>query len=187
MEASPLDTGLITLYQGTTHEFTEIDVTRGKAIKDFGRGFYATANREHAVRLALRSRRIEEERLIRIGEKRGLQEYVYAYKFDMKSLESLNCKKFEPADREWLRFIILNRTNETLRHDYDVMVGPTANDNTRTAIRTVINAADGNIQRDEALDLLLLMLEPNILPVRYYFGTPRPSKLLSFKDRSLVK
>jgi hypothetical protein len=165
MGADELIQELITLYHGTTHEFTEIDVTQGKAFKDFGRGFYASANREHAVRLAQRNRRIEEERLIKIGGNRGLQAYIYAYEFDMKDLESLNCKKFESADREWLRFIILNRTSETLRHGYDAVIGPTANDNTRTAIRTVINAADGNIQRDEALDLLMLMLEPNNLPV----------------------
>jgi hypothetical protein len=39
------------LYHGTTHDIKEIDVTRGKPFKDFGRGFYATAVYEHARNL----------------------------------------------------------------------------------------------------------------------------------------
>lgn len=42
------------LYHGSTYLFTEIDVDRGKGYKDFGRGFYATAVKEHAENLAKR-------------------------------------------------------------------------------------------------------------------------------------
>jgi hypothetical protein len=31
-----MNANIITLYHGTTHDFTEIDVTRGKPFKDFG-------------------------------------------------------------------------------------------------------------------------------------------------------
>ena len=31
---------MITLYHGTTHDFTVIDVQKGKPFKDFGQGFY---------------------------------------------------------------------------------------------------------------------------------------------------
>jgi hypothetical protein len=30
----------LALYHGTTHDFAEIDVRRGKPYKDFGQGFY---------------------------------------------------------------------------------------------------------------------------------------------------
>jgi len=32
----------LNLYHGTTHDFAEIDVSRGKPFKDFGQGFYLT-------------------------------------------------------------------------------------------------------------------------------------------------
>ena len=57
----------IVLYHGTTYDFTEIDVRRGKPFKDFGQGFYATQNRESAVNMALRNRDIEVRRLKRRG------------------------------------------------------------------------------------------------------------------------
>ena len=44
----------ITLYHGTTFDYDEIDVRRGKPFKDFGQGFYATQSRESAINIALR-------------------------------------------------------------------------------------------------------------------------------------
>ena len=49
-----------TLYHGTTHDFTEIDVMKGKPFKDFGQGFYLTEIYEHARNIAVRNRRTEE-------------------------------------------------------------------------------------------------------------------------------
>jgi len=52
----------ITIYHGSTSLFETIDITKGKPYKDFGRGFYVTENKPHAINLALRNRRIEKER-----------------------------------------------------------------------------------------------------------------------------
>jgi hypothetical protein len=182
-----LDIDTITLYHGTTHDFSEIDVTRGKAFKDFGPGFYATANLEHAERLALRNRRIEHERLAKIGDDRKLSAYIYTYELDLKRLHALKCRRFDTADKDWLRFVILNRTSGVRRHDCDVVIGPTANDNTRTSIRAVTNAANGNILSDAALDLLLVLLEPENLPAQYYFGSARAVKLLKFQRKRVTE
>jgi hypothetical protein len=176
----------VILYHGTTHDFTEIDVTRGKPFKDFGRGFYATAVYEHARNLALRNRRIEESRSAAMGENLRSAAYLYTYEFDLQVADRLNVKRFESADRNWLKFIILNRTNRERQHDYDLVIGPTANDDTRTSIRAVTNAANGAILSDAALDLLLTMLEPDNLPKQYYFGSNAAAKLLEFKGRSVL-
>jgi len=45
----------LTLYHGTTHDFTEIDVCRGKPFKDFGQGFYLTESYERARNIAVRN------------------------------------------------------------------------------------------------------------------------------------
>ena len=47
------------LYYGTTEEFDIIDVSRCKGYKDFGRGFYATARKDHAESIAKRNKRIK--------------------------------------------------------------------------------------------------------------------------------
>jgi len=177
----------MTLYHGTTHDFNEIDVRRGKSFKDFGQGFYATATLGHAERLALRNRHIEEERLFMLGDKTRLKAYVYSYEIDMAELNMLNVKYFDSADREWLKFIVLNRTRSKRQHNYDAVIGPTANDDTRTSIRTVLNASNGAILTDTAIDLLIELLEPNNLPTQYYFGTDTAAKLLKSKGRSELR
>jgi hypothetical protein len=52
---------LITLYHGSIYEFDKIDVNKGKPFKDFGIGFYTSRDENHAVRLALRNKQIEEQ------------------------------------------------------------------------------------------------------------------------------
>jgi hypothetical protein len=160
---------------------------RGKPFKDFGQGFYATEVYEHARNLANRNRRIEESRLSAIGNNSRLTAYVYKYEFSWDNLKKHKVKRFETADRDWLKFVILNRSNRKRPHDFDLVIGPTANDDTRTSIRVVTNAANGEILSDAALDLLLTMIEPNILPMQYYFGSNGAVELLVFKERSELR
>lgn len=174
---------ILTLYHGTTHAFTEIDVRRGKPYKDFGQGFYLTESYERARNIAVRNRRIEENRLRAIGDETELPVFVYAYEFDHSEIDKLKVKRFAAADHEWLRFIISNRMSRTRRHDYDIVIGPTANDDTRASIRAVMNAANGAIINAAALNLLIEMLEPNNLPEQYYFGTDKAAAMLKLTER----
>ena len=57
------------LYHGTTEEFDIIDTSRGKGYKDFGRGFYATARKDHAESIAKRNKRIKMDRQNKIARK----------------------------------------------------------------------------------------------------------------------
>ena len=52
------------LYHGSIYKFDKIDINRGKMYKDFGKGFYATAVKSHAERLALRNKRFTTERAV---------------------------------------------------------------------------------------------------------------------------
>jgi hypothetical protein len=131
---------IITLYHGTIYEFDKIDVTKGKGNKDFGRGFYTSCDVRHAERLATRNKFIEEERFALRGIKKSVTPLLYTYEFDLDNLAILNVKEFATADREWMRFIVLNREskNKVQEHEYDIVIDPTANDNTRAAIQTVV-------------------------------------------------
>ena len=178
---------VLALYHGTTHDFAAIDVRKGKPFKDFGQGFYLTAIYEHAKSIAFRNRRIEEFRLRALGDKTKLPVLIYAYEFNRMNMSKLNVKRFGTADREWLKFIIANRMNRNRQHDYDIVIGPTANDDTRASIRAVMNASNGAILSDAALDLLIELLEPNNLPEQYYFGTSAAATMLKLTGRHELK
>lgn len=106
------------LFHGTTYDINEIDVTRGKGYKDFGKGFYATSVKRHAENIARRNKRILEAREAKIQQRnpqyraKAYQAYRYNLEFDDSCIDDprgLKVKVFKEADREWVRFILKNR------------------------------------------------------------------------------
>jgi len=177
----------ITLYHGTIHEFENIDVSKGKGNKDFGRGFYTSKDARHAERLALRNQSIERERQALRGVTTRITPLLYTYALDMDCLETLQVKAFAAADREWMRFVVLNRESKEQRHPYDIVIGPTADDNTRAAIQTVLPIASGQTLTDKAIDALITLIEPDNLPWQFFFGTQRAADKLVFQGRRSVR
>ena len=180
---------IITLYHGTIYEFDKIDVTKGKWNKDFGRGFYASRDVRHAERLATRNKFIEEERFVLRGMKKSVTPWLYTYDFDIDTLVTLNVKEFASADRDWMRFVVQNRESKskTQEHEYDIVIGPTANDNTRAAIQTVMPLTKGQIASDRAIDALIALIEPDNLPGQFFFGTQRATDLLRLTERGIIR
>ena len=180
---------IITLFHGTIYEFDRIDVTKGKGNKDFGRGFYTSRDVSHAERLAVRNKIIEEERFALRGIKKNVIPLLNVYKLDIDDLEVLNVKEFTTADSEWMRFVVLNRENRSKvqKHDYDIVKGPTANDNTRAAIQTIVPMTKGQIMSDRAIDALIALIEPNKLPGQFFFGTQRAADLLHLTERRIIR
>ena len=180
---------IITLYHGTIYDFDKIDVTIGKGNKDFGRGFYTSRNISNAERLAVRNKFIEEERLALRGIKKNVTPLLYAYNFDLDNLGTLNVKEFATADREWMRFIVLNRESKNIvqEHEYDIVIGPTANDNTRAAIQTVVPLTKGQVMSDRAIDALIALIEPDNLPGQFFIGTQRAADLLRLTERRIIR
>lgn len=129
------------LFHGTIYDIDEISVTMGRGYKDFGKGFYATAVKHHAESIARRNKRILEAREAKIQQRnpkyrvKSFRAYRYNLEFDdscMYNPGSLKIKVFREADREWVRFILMNRDLDSTNHDYDIVIGPTADENTVT-------------------------------------------------------
>ena len=180
---------IITLYHGTISEFDKIDVTKGKGNKDFGRGFYTSRDISHAERLAVRNKYIEEARFALRGIRKSVTPLLYTYEFDLENLALLNIKEFATADREWMRFVVLNRESKSKvkEHEYDIVIGPTANDNTRAAIQTVVPLSKGKVMSDRAIEALIALIEPDNLPWQFFLGTQRAADLLSFIERRIIR
>ena len=175
------------LYHGSIHEFDVIDVSKGKPFKDFGAGFYLSPSKNHSINLALRNRQIELMRGDRRKKKPEANALIYVYEFDSDHLHNLKVKNFPKADAEWMKFVVLNRNNSKPQHDYDIVTGPTANDNTRASIQAFFAGAYGNIHSDGAVNILISMMEPHKLPVQYFFGSQKAADLLVFMDRVIIE
>ena len=168
----------LTVYHGTTSLIDLIDVSLGKPYKDFGRGFYVTESRDHASSLALRNKRIEIERF---GKR--CEAYVYTYEIDISGLTGFRIKEFRNADYEWLQFVITNRKLRDRSHEYDVVIGPTANDDTMVVINAYLDALYGEIGNEDALKTLLSNIMADKLPGQIYFSNNKAAGMLIQKGR----
>ena len=153
---------MIKLYHGTNTEFTNIDLTLCKPNKDFGRGFYLTDIRNQAVDMARR------RTIIACGSP-----IVHTFLFDDSVIASgeLSVKIFDGVSEEWANFIIENRKRRGGTHNYDVVIGPIADDG-------VVMQIDRYLNRMIDMPTLIKELTLRKLNRQYYFGTERSLKYL---------
>lgn len=129
--------------------------------------------------LAKRNLSIEEFRQKVAGTPhKSLQSWLYIYHFPSDALNELNVKEFKTANRDWMKFVTLNRQNRKRIHNYDMVIGPTANDKTNAVIQIYLSGGYGTIGSDKAIDTLLGLIEPDKLPAQYFFATERAVKYL---------
>ena len=62
--------------------------------------------------------------------------FVYEYLFEENPI--LSVKRFDALSGEWLEFIKDNRSKGGLQHNYDVVIGPVADDNTMETVQLYI-------------------------------------------------
>ena len=129
----------IIVYHGSSFDFDAIDLTKSKDRRDFGKGFYTTTIQSQAESWAKN-----------IALRNGMKTYfVYVYEFTFD--DSLKHKHFDGLNEEWLEFIKNNRALGGIQHDYDVVTGPVADDNTMLTVNRYMN---GTYTVQEALDRL---------------------------------
>lgn len=173
------------LYHGTTEEFDAIDPAYGKGYKDFGKGFYATARKDHAESIAKRNKRIKINKQNKILNRNPHYNRVAynAYRYNLifsENTEGLKVKIFKAADVEWARFILMNRKSEFTYHDYDIVIGPTADEKTTTIINQYEPELIKNNYSDEILKRLVAELKPENLPKQYFFANKKAIMTLKF-------
>lgn len=154
------------LYHGSNMEIDSIDLSRSKVGKDFGCGFYLSANKQQAVELA--ERKTEQ---IGTGEP-----VVNEFEFDETHLSdgTLSILRFEEYSKEWAEFVLMNRKNRSRVsvHSYDVVIGPIANDTVGYQIRRFMI---GVINMDQFIDELKYMKG---ISFQFFFGTEKAIKFL---------
>ena len=116
------------LYHGTSADFKAIKLSRCRTGTYFGKGFYLTTSLEQAERRAqLKS------------ELTGSAPRVIAYQFDESLLSESRLKvlRFEMLSAQWVQFVYRNREDPAFRHDYDLVIGPVADDDLRLQFKRV--------------------------------------------------
>lgn len=151
---------MIRLYHGSTVMIDRIDLQKSRPNKDFGRGFYLSADRQQAWRMG-------EFKALTEGGEPVINEYLFDE--SLLSAGELRVLTFDGYTREWADFIFLNRNNKTYKpaHDYDIVYGPIAND--RVGVQIGKYEA-GDITLDQFLQNLKYMKG---VTFQYYFGTER--------------
>ena len=132
------------LYHGSNVGIEEIDLSKSKTGKDFGCGFYLNPNKNQAKDLA-------EQKANFLGGEPEVS--VFEFDIDNALNEGLKIKIFEDYSEEWAEFIALNRRNKSTNqvHDYDIIIGPIADDNVGVQIRRFINGYISTLELIEEL------------------------------------
>ena len=156
------------LYHGSNCDIAKIDLAMCKPFKDFGQAFYLTTILTQAREMARK-----------FADRFGGESVVNAFDFEDGNLSGLNVKKFDQPDREWAEFVMANRSRNSTRpaDEFDIIVGPIANDDIATLFRTF---AIGVITIDE----LVQGMKSKKLNNQYAFRTERAVSFL--KKRSSV-
>ena len=173
------------LYHGSISLFDTIDLRAGKGYKDFGKGFYATAVASHAEKLAKRNKEIAVRRreLLNTKNKSLSTAPIIAYRYNLlfnEETEKLSVKVFPSADTEWLRFIMMNRKCPDSAHEYDIVIGPTADAETTTIINEYFDELESSGYAEEICREVISQLKPENLPKQYFFRTEEALKTLMF-------
>lgn len=144
------------LYHGTNAEILRIDRKESRVGKDFGIGFYLTPDKQVAQRQA--ERKFEQ---YGVGKAR-----VYEYTIDDNALQALKVLQFDSYTMEWARFVLMNRKNRTRTqvHNYDIVIGPIADDVIGYQIRRV---EEGIITEEQFLE----EIKYHTVTIQYMFAT----------------
>ena len=152
------------LYHGTNVDFETIDLSKSKPNKDFGQGFYLSADYNQAMDMA--KTKVEQ---LETGTPT-----VLAFEVDEQQMTKLKIQRYSEYSEEWAKFILLNRRNDTHKpvHDYDIVIGPIAND------RVGVQLWKYETQTIDLPTLVRNLQHMKGITFQYFFGTEQAIKLL---------
>jgi hypothetical protein len=156
------------LFHGTNITIEKPRVLIPNRALDFGAGFYLTSDFAQAARWA-------ELVVLRSGS--GLP-LIHEYCFDTDSLDKLNVKRFGSPSREWLDFVCDHRLERYEGDDFDLLIGPVANDRTMRVVQAYMNASDKDLYAPVALN----DIRADKLSDQYVFKSARALAALQLVD-----
>lgn len=158
----------ILLYHGSPDIIKEPKIIPPSRPMDYGSGFYCTTSKQQATQRAI-SKSFDKQ-----------AGYVNIFKFDNSFLSSLNVKSFVEANEEWVDFVEENRRNLSFEHNYDIVIGPVADDRVNQSFSLYE-------QRIISKRELIQRLKTYTLKDQYLFHTGKALESISFINAELVQ
>jgi len=161
------------LYHGSNAKVSDIDLSKGSLKKDFGNGFYTTSSKE------------QSEKFAQIKAKRYSASIGYVSIFEFCNNTDLKTMRFETANLDWLNFVLFNRgfiKENVLNNDYDIIIGPVANDTVGLVLNQLIIGTYGEPLSLSAKEMAIRLLEPEKLYNQVLFKTEKSVESLHFKE-----
>jgi len=114
------------IFHGSDIAVPEPKIIPANRLLDFGEGFYTTSSYEQAQRWANRVRL----------RKKSEKQIISVYEFDLdKATKDLKTIQFVSPGPEWLTFVTACRSGGETGYEYDMAMGPVANDNVYAIIQ----------------------------------------------------
>lgn len=157
------------LYHGSNIEVVVPKIIKSNRALDFGTAFYTTSDYEQAKKWAI----------LTTNRNQTGNPIVNEYDFDDKYIEILKINQYDSANREWLRFVSACRSEMQSGDEYDLIIGPVANDRTFDVISLYLI---GVYDEEETIKRLL----PFKLKDQYALKSQKALDLLTFKRRIFV-
>ena len=155
---------MITLYHGSNCIIRQPEIREPNRTLDFGKGFYLTSSKEQATDWVRR----------KIELNTFSKGYVNEYSFQRNdAMQTLRVKTFDHPSDEWLDFVMANRRHPQYTHDFDIVIGPVANDRVYTAFALYEGGSIGK-------DTLIAELRTYRLVDQYLFHTEQALPYLTF-------
>lgn len=177
------------LYHGSYVPVEKIDLNKCVQGKDFGKGFYLTANLQQAVNFIKTS--LAKAKAVGEADKNQNYGFVSCFRYhgDDKDVPYF---EFADADKEWLWYIALNRRKNLatsmklkLKEDVfksEIIVGKIANDTTNPVITTYLNGLYGDVKDEKSANIAISFLLPDRLKEQYCFLSKRAVDCLEFVE-----
>ncbi|MDR0828957.1 MAG: DUF3990 domain-containing protein [Prevotellaceae bacterium] len=151
------------LYHGSNEIIKNPKLLENQRPLDFGNGFYTTINLKQC-------RAFARKVLYRKNAGKAIVSY---YDFDENLLPTLSVLLFDSPNEEWLEFVTKNRIEQNPENDYDLIVGPVANDD---VYNTLLPYFSGNM----SIEIALMLLKPKKLFNQYTFCSCKSIRLLEY-------
>ena len=138
---------------------------------DFGSGFYTTSNKEQAERFAFQvARRTKTD-----------TRFVSVFDYDENN-EATNLKvlRFISPDEEWLDFVQQNRLQGETTSEYDLIIGPVANDDVFATLQLCFL---GILTREQTLEALKIKK----LYDQFVFKSEKAIRCLNYSESYIPK
>jgi hypothetical protein len=159
------------LYHGSIVTVKNPNLHQGRANTDYGKGFYTTVDFEQAARWAC-------IRYDREGRGKAIVS-VYEVNDDLLNNRDLHIMEYHGATKEWLDFFVANRRFAPL-HNYDIVLGPVANDNLYATISLYEN---GELSAEAAI----VQLKTHVLFNQVSFHTKKALSQLHFVESLIAE